>query len=155
MGTAASVASVSEWSEKDLAAQITGLGTAFEGYGPSVLANALDGSTLLSLDNEGLNVWFEELEVKKSHRTRLANELKALGATRMLTPSESLAEPVTPVSPSSMKEDVVPEGRKHFAGFLSHFKFECGSDARIVYENLQKVLPPEDDVFLDSGKSSA
>jgi hypothetical protein len=164
MGGAASVESISGWSDKDLAAQIMGLGTAFEGYGPSILANALDGSTLLSLDTEGLNVWFEELEVKKAHQTRLARQLKELVAMHMLNPRpEPLVEPSD--APSSLKEglaeatDVVPGVHntrdKQFTGFLSHFKFECGACARIALEQLKKCLPPGDDVFLDSGKSSA
>jgi hypothetical protein len=148
MGGAASVESVSEWSEKELAAQIMGLGTAFEGYGPSIFANtnALDGSTLLSLDTEGLNVWFEELEVKKAHQTRLTKQLKELVAMHMLTPR---------LEPTDVVPGVHNTRDKYFAGFLSHFKFECGACARIAHEQLKNCLPPGNDVFLDSGKSSA
>ena len=166
MGGAASVESVRGWSEKDLAAQIMGLGTAFKGYGPSIMANALDGSTLLSLDTEGLNVWFEELEVKKAHQTRLAKQLKELGATHMFTPRPESSRTLTPSDSNSSSEEGLAEATyavpgmhntrdKHFAGFLSHFKFECGACARIAHEQLKNCMPPGDDVFLDSGKSSA
>ena len=53
--------------------------------------------------------------------------------------------PVTPVLPA-----------KAFAGFLSHYKLECGTEARLVQQNLKPIIeksPLEgssNDVFLDS-----
>jgi hypothetical protein len=41
---------------------------------------------------------------------------------------------------------------KTFAGFLSHFKLECGTEARLVHDMLAATLPPGDKIFLDSGK---
>merc|ERR1711965_36659 len=45
---------------------------------------------------------------------------------------------------------------KRFAGFLSHFKHECGTEARLVQQNMKPIIeknPIEgcsNDVFLDS-----
>ena len=41
--------------------------------------------------------------------------------------------------------------RKQYAGFLSHFKLECGTEARYLYEKLKELLPQgRNDLFLDS-----
>ena len=43
--------------------------------------------------------------------------------------------------------------QRSFAAFLSHFKFECGTEARLVHIQLPRHLPAGNrDVFLDSGK---
>ena len=53
--------------------------------------------------------------------------------------------PVTPVLPA-----------KAFAGFLSHYKLECGTEARLVQQNLRPIIeknPTEcssTEIFLDS-----
>ena len=38
----------------------------------------------------------------------------------------------------------------HFAAFLSHYKLECGGDARLVHNCLKEELPEGSNVFLDS-----
>ena len=43
-----------------------------------------------------------------------------------------------------------PPRRKSFAAFLSHFKLECGGDARLVQKCLKEELPRGSDLFLDS-----
>ena len=43
---------------------------------------------------------------------------------------------------------------KSFSAFLSHFKLECGTEARLVRNDLQLLLPADEDVFLDSGAAS-
>ena len=43
---------------------------------------------------------------------------------------------------------------KRFASFLSHFKRECGTEARLVQLQLKQILPGDNnDVFLDSGEA--
>ena len=39
---------------------------------------------------------------------------------------------------------------KRFAAFLSHFKVECGTEARLVQLELNQQLPARE-IFLDSG----
>ena len=150
MGASASVGSATSWSEKEVATHVQGIGKAFEGYGPPIEENALDGRTLLTLDEGGLNDWFDELEVKKVHRPRLAAEFKELQLSsaymaieaRSASKGYSASKPTEPTRGS----------RKSFTAFLSHFKRECGTEARLVQQYMQKILPPEDDVFLDSGE---
>ena len=44
--------------------------------------------------------------------------------------------------------------RKRYAGFLSHYKREAGTEARLVQQNLSQILPGQNShVFLDSGKN--
>ena len=48
------------------------------------------------------------------------------------------------------KEDVTP-ATKQFAGFLSHYKHECGTEARLVHNELKELLPDHHNaLFLDS-----
>ena len=149
MGAAASVDSAASWSEKDVAERVARLGKAFEGYSQSIEENALDGPTLLSLDEGGLDDWFDEVEVKKVHRTRLAKEFKALQVSSSLVAAESKPE----AKSSASEPEPTPKG-KRFAGFLSHYKRECGTEARLVQVELKNILPSGQDVFLDSGKSA-
>ena len=48
------------------------------------------------------------------------------------------------------KDDVMP-ATKQFAGFLSHYKHECGTEARLVHNELKELLPDHHNaLFLDS-----
>ena len=41
---------------------------------------------------------------------------------------------------------------RSFAAFLSHFKWECGTEARLIHDRLSRMLPyGNQDIFLDSG----
>jgi hypothetical protein len=49
-----------------------------------------------------------------------------------------------------------PSSSKRFSSFLSHFKREAGTEARLVQLQLKQILKSEDkdkEVFLDSGSS--
>ena len=149
MGAAASVDSAASWSKKDVAERVAMLGQAFEGYSQFIEKNALDGPMLLSLDEGELDDWFDEVEVKKIHRKVLAKEFKALQVSSSLVAAESKPE----AKSSASEPEPTPKG-KRFAGFLSHYKRECGTEARLVQQNLKNILPSGQDVFLDSGKSA-
>tara|TARA_A100001015_G_C14470185_1_gene511435 strand:- start:204 stop:365 length:162 start_codon:yes stop_codon:yes gene_type:complete len=45
-------------------------------------------------------------------------------------------------------------GDKRYRGFLSHFKHECGTEARLVHTGMSEILRG-DDIFLDSGKNTS
>ena len=46
-----------------------------------------------------------------------------------------------------------PPSGKRFSSFLSHFKREAGTEARLVQLQLKDILKSEDkEVFLDSGR---
>ena len=52
-------------------------------------------------------------------------------------------------------EDVIPaddgSAKKQFAGFLSHYKHECGTEARLVQVQLREILPRgHNKLFIDS-----
>ena len=150
MGATASVDSAASWSEKDVAEHVARLGKAFEGYSQSIEENALDGPTLLSMDEGELDDWFDEVEVKKVHRKRLVTEIKDLQSSSSLAAAES-----QPKAKSSTSEPgPTPKTEKRFAGFLSHYKRECGTEARLVQDRLKNILPSGQDMFLDSGKSA-
>ena len=54
-----------------------------------------------------------------------------------------------------IKQKMPPSG-KRFASFLSHFKRECGTEARLVQVQLKQILPENmNDVFLDSGEPNS
>ena len=150
MGASASVDSAALWSEKDVSEHVCGLGKAFEGYSQSIEENALDGPTLLALDDGGLNEWFDEVEVKKVHRARLAKEFKELQSSQSLAAVESQSEP----KGSASESEPTPKTGKRFAGFLSHYKRECGTEARLVHKELRDILPAGKDMFLDSGANA-
>ena len=150
MGSAASVDSAALWSEKDVAERVALLGKAFEGYSQSIEDNALDGPTLLSMDEGELDDWFDGIEVKKMHRKRLAKELKEIQSSPSLTAVDSRPTP-TGFAP---EPEPTPKKGKRFAGFLSHYKRECGTEARLVQDRLKNILPSGQDMFLDSGKSA-
>ena len=114
MGSAASVDSAALWSEKDVAERVARLGKAFEGYSQPIEENALDGPTLLSLDEGGLDDWFDGIEVKKMHRKRLAKELKELQSPPSLTAIDSWPTPTG----SASEPEPTPKTGKRFAGFL-------------------------------------
>ena len=152
MGATASVAA---WSDKDVATQVKGFGEAFEGYAESIKKNGLDGPTLVGMQEEELSDWFEEIGVKKVHQRRLAQEFKSLHSA-----GAAAAEPEHKIDPpASLSSATVPAPtrgtRKRFTAFLSHFKRECGTEARLVHQYLQRILPPEDEVFIDSGEASS
>ena len=149
MGAAASVDSAASWSEKDVAERVARLGEAFEGYSQFIEKNALDGPTLLSLDEGRLDYWFDGFEVKMMHRPRLAKEFRALQGSSSLVAAE-----LKPEAKSSAPEPEPKPKGKRFAGFLSHYKRECGTEARLVQDRLKNILPCGQDVFLDSGKSA-
>ena len=39
---------------------------------------------------------------------------------------------------------------RRYRGFLSHFKNQCGTEARLVHREMGEMMPGED-IFLDSG----
>ena len=43
--------------------------------------------------------------------------------------------------------------KKRFSSFLSHFKREAGTEARLVQMQLREILESEKDIFLDSGRA--
>ena len=133
-------ANVSALTAQDVAAQVRALGKPYEGYADKVEENGLDGSFLEELTADDLPGIFTDIGVQSTmHQKKLSAVLKVL----KLNSAET--------QPSYDEDDP-----KKFAGFLSHFKHECGTEARLVQQNLKPIVqkaPIEgctDEIDLDS-----
>ena len=122
----------SELSTEDVAAQIRDLGKAYEGYAHKAIENGFDGVFLQNeVTAEDLPDVFQDLGVTSAmHQKKLAALFRSFKAK-----IDGL-----PLSEKPLKK---------FGGFLSHFKQECGTEARLV-ANEMKTLQPELNLFLDS-----
>ena len=78
------------------------------------------------------------------------------GAKQFLSMMVSLSPAARPSLDAVVRHpvfDAAPKWqmRKRNAAFLSHFKHECGTEARLVQRELQHILPKDQNsVFLDS-----
>ena len=117
---------------------------------PSVVAftirgNEIDGATAVQLESDDI----DDLTENKLDRKKLKG---ALGRIHAPPPSESKTSAEKETAEADEKPVSKPHS-KHFASFLSHFKRECGTEARLVQQNLKPLLPEaNNEVFLDSGK---
>ena len=126
--------SYSKLTTEDVAAEVRALGKAFEGYAEKVVENGLDGAFL---QNE---VAAEDLpDVFKALGVSLAMHQKKLAALFRTFKSKVDGD----------AQPIADKPTKKFGGFLSHFKQECGTEARLV-ANEMKTLQPELNFFLDS-----
>ena len=65
--------------------------------------------------------------------------------------AETSGSPAEPLGASSHLTPKSSPSRKHYAAFISHFKNETGTEARLVQMRLQDLLPAgSKEVFLDS-----
>ena len=152
-GTSSSPASVtpvlessasSSLSAQDVALQVRALGRPYEAIADNIEENGLDGPTLLNLVESDLPDIFKEIGVTSTlHQRKLETIFKAF-----LSSGDSGAMVVNGAAPPSV--------HKMYAGFLSHFKHECGTEARLVQKYLKDIMdarPLEgcgSEVFLDS-----
>ena len=90
-----------------------------------------------------LDAWMRELFEKQSEWSLLvADSLRVF-----------VASAVANMQPSLVQQPYNEGKVRSFAAFLSHFKFECGTEARLVHGQLPRHLSASNrDVFLDSGK---
>jgi hypothetical protein len=162
MGAGASVAASCE-----VAQQVAALGEAFDGYAKKVQDEGIDGTFLKTLGNEDLQSLLTEMGVTSVlHRKKmqvLFESFKA-GGDSTITPDgaampngASAAEEKGAIGSAYARPSVII---KAFAGFLSHYKFECGTEARLVQVQLKPIIEKNPikgsshDVFLDSDNLS-
>ena len=142
---------VASWTEEQVSEAIKELGPAFEAYGRACVENGITGEVLLQTDEALLPEVLQDLGVKAVHKTRLTLEVKKLKGG----PTDDAAADMLLQSGRSGSQDL-PSTKKAFAAFLSHYKLECGTEARLVQKYLKPIIekkPMEGsshDVFLDS-----
>ena len=148
---------VASWTEEQLSDAIKELGPAYEAYGQACVENGITGEVLLNTDEALLPEVFQDLGVKTVHKTRLGLEVKKLkeGSEAARVEPSSSGSSQSPGGTTSSTATTTTT--KRFAGFLSHFKHECGTEARLVQQNLKPIIQANPvvagchaDIFLDS-----
>jgi hypothetical protein len=143
-------ASVPIASAEDVAAQVRALGEPYHGYAERISADGIDGAFINSITSTDLPDLFTDVGVASAvHKKKLE-----LVFASFKTNGDGGAPPVGTAMPAESKDE--DAFLKAFAGFLSHFKHECGTEARLVQQNLKPILEREpvegasNEVFLDS-----
>ena len=121
---------------EEVAFQVRALGEAYEGYAERVVNDGLDGAFLQNeVTIEDLPDMFRDLGVSSTvHQKKLAALFRGLKAssesagTTGVVPQQSIVATMTSTTP------------KRFAGFLSHFKLEYGTEARLVQLQLKPII---------------
>ena len=132
--------SYSELTTEGVAAQVRALGEVYNSYADNILRDGMDGHFLKNEVSEAdLPDIFRDLGVSSTLEQK---KLAALFRTFKSTFDDGGDAP--PRRSSGGKSS-----KKKFGGFLSHFKQECGTEARLVYDRLGQ-LHPDLNLFLDS-----
>ena len=134
---------------QQVAKEIEKLGSSYEVYAAKFLEEGVDAAFLSAISTEQLASLFEDLGVESTlHQTKLTVLFQTFKA--------GTKEAGTVASEQQSRAMDVASAVKAFAAFLSHFKLECGTEARLVQQNLRSILarsPLEGsttDIFLDS-----
>ena len=128
-------ASVPTASSQDVAAQVAALGEPYEPYAKKIDADGVDGAFLDGISPEDLPSLFTELGVSSAiHKKKL--ELIFQSFKSKSAPQDGSAMPADPSSGALDAGTIL----KAFAAFLSHFKLECGTEARLVQQNLKAII---------------
>jgi hypothetical protein len=150
------VQSITEWLEEIKAGYSERFAACFDEVGLE------DTADLGGIPAEELNALEEALRkagAKKVHMRNINTAIAALTAART---GEETLKPVPPdrPAPSNPSPRKVQSTTEHssaaaayatvFAAFLSHFKLECGTEARLVQLQLQTLLDEDEAIFLDS-----
>ena len=136
-------ATVSALTAKDVADQVRELGKPYAGYAEKIEENGLDGSFLEELTVDDLPGIFADIGVESMmHQKKLSAVFRSIK-------SES--------HEARDQKDYAEGAAKKFGGFLSHFKRECGTEARLVQLQMKPILQKQpivaggsSEVFLDS-----
>ena len=146
----APILSATQLSAGQVAEAVRALGESYIPYAEKLEKDGMDGTFLEAITAEDLPGLFADIGVTSSfHQKKLEivfNSFKAGGSS----PEE--IRPASGIQTPYARPSVII---KAFAGFLSHFKLECGTEARLVQQNLRPIIeknPIEGsshDVFLD------
>ena len=142
----------SQFSTAQVADSVRALGPSYVSYAEKLAQEGIDGAVLEAVSVDDLPGLFADIGVTSSlHQKKLEVAFKSFI-------SDSNGRTHDAASASGVKApDVQPSVFiKAFAGFLSHYKVECGTEARLVQQNLKPIIeknPIEgssNEVFLDS-----
>jgi hypothetical protein len=136
-----------------VAARVKELGPQYEQYAETIASEGIDGAFLAGTAAEDLPGLFKDIGVSSNiHQKKLSLEFEKLKQQVSKGAAEvQLAEGADP--PTSAAPAIVMKFRsttKKFLAFLSHFKEEAGSEARIVQNEMRQLLGPGHPTFLDS-----
>ena len=139
-----------------VASHLTSFGEMYEPYAKKLLENDVNGVFLDDCAEEDLHTLFEEVGVQSMmHKKKLSAEFKSFkesrGSSVVAAPAAADVKQAPPMPKTQAPQLPALSGGKRYRGFLSHFKHECGTEARLVHNEMSEILPGED-IFLDSGK---
>ena len=116
------------------------LGAPYVAYAEKLQENGMDGNMLGTITAQDLPGLFEDIGVTSTfHKKKLESVFNSFKSGRGVKDIQAPSETV-----------------KAFAGFLSHYKLECGTEARLVQLQLKPIIEKNpidgcsNDVFLDS-----
>ena len=137
-----------------VAEAVKALGDPYISYSTKVVDDGMDGAFLQTLADEDLVSVLQEIGVTSIvHRKKLEALFKSFKDSASADGSGDDGGPGTAIQTPYAHLSVTI---KAFAGFLSHFKLECGTEARLVQVQLRPIIeknPIEgssNEVFLDS-----
>ena len=141
-------ASVPVITAPEVAARIRSLGESYHAYADKIEADGVDGSFLQAIEEENLATLFDDIGVTSSvHKVKLELVFKSFKSGEL----EGALMPAEAKDGGDFAEVL-----KAYAAFLSHFKFECGTEARLVQQNLRPIIEQNplpgssNEIFLDS-----
>ena len=140
-----------QFSAKEVAEEVAALGDAYLPHAKQAEENGIDGAFLMDCTEEDLSSLFDDLNATSvTHKRKLSITFKSfkenVGRSRIRN-DENLSYVVATKELSPLP--TMTQG-KRYRGFLSHFKYECGTEARLVHREMGEMMPGED-IFLDSG----
>ena len=142
----------SQFSAAQVADSVRALGPSYVSYAEKLAQEGIDGAVLEAVSVDDLPGLFTDIGVTSSlHQKKLEVAFKSFisGSNGEIDGAATASGVQAPdVQPSVII--------KAFAGFLSHYKVECGTEARLVQQNLKPIIeknPIEGsscELFLDS-----
>ena len=141
-----------QFSAKEVAEEVAALGDAYLPHAKKAEENGIDEAFLMDCTEEDLSSLFDALEVTSIvHKKKLSVTFKGfkenVGSSRT---SNIDGNVTTVVATKELSPLPTMTQGKRYRGFLSHFKYECGTEARLVHSKMGEMMPGED-IFLDSG----
>ena len=157
MGSSVSIAEEkgrarAQFSAKELAEEVAALGDAYLPHAKKAEENGIDGAFLVECTEENLSSLFDDLNVTSvTHKMKLSLTFKSFKENVGSSTTGNIDGNVTNVVATKelLPLPTMTQG-KRYRGFLSHFKYECGTEARLVHSKMGEMMPGED-IFLDSG----
>ena len=141
-----------QFSAKEVAEEVAALGDAYLPHAKQAEENGIDGAFLMDCTEEDLSSLFDALEVTSIvHKKKLSVTFKSFKENFTTSRTSNNDGNVTNVVATKELSPLptMTQG-KRYRGFLSHFKYECGTEARLVHREMGEMMPGED-IFLDSG----